>query len=208
MMEDQGVWEAVEPAVGAAAVDAKKDKKARSNLLQALPEDLLMQVAKKKTAKEVWDCLKTRFVGVDCVRDARLQTLKAEFDAMRMGGGETLDQYVGRITATSVWYSALGSTLNDAAMVKKLFDTVPEKFVNIVAGIEQFYDLDDMLFEEAVGRLKAYDERTRKKGSENGENADGQILLTQAEWEARFKKDGGESSSTQQNKSGNGGNRG
>ncbi|WP_457825517.1 hypothetical protein, partial [Staphylococcus aureus] len=88
--------------------------------------------------------------------------------------------------------------LTDAAMVKKLFDTVPEKFVSLVAGIEQFYNVDDMPFEEAVGRLKAYEERVRKKkAAAGGVTADGQVLLTQAEWEARFKKDGGESSSPQ-----------
>jgi hypothetical protein len=46
MMEDQGVWEVIEPAARA-AVDPQKDKKAESHLLQSLPEDLLMQVAKK-----------------------------------------------------------------------------------------------------------------------------------------------------------------
>lgn len=32
----------------------------------ALPDDLLMQGAMKKTCKEVWDSLKVRFVGADC----------------------------------------------------------------------------------------------------------------------------------------------
>lgn len=201
MMEDQGVWDAIEPAAGV-AVDPRRDKKAKSHLLQSLPEDLLMQVAKKRSAKEVWDCLKTRFVGADRVREARLQTLKGEFGAMVMEPGETLDQYAGRITAMSVRHSALGSTLSDSAMVKKLFDTVPEKFISLVAGIEQFYEIDDMPFEEAVGRLKAYEERLRKKkAAAGGVTADGQVLLTQAEWEARFKKNGGESSSPHKNKS-------
>lgn len=52
MMEDQGVWEAIEPVAGS-AVNEKKDKKVRSHLFQALLEDLLMQVARKKTSKEV-----------------------------------------------------------------------------------------------------------------------------------------------------------
>lgn len=208
-MEDQGVWDAIEPAAGV-AVDPRRDKKARSHLLQSLPEDLLMQVAKKRSAKEVWDCLKTRFVGADRVREARLQTLKGEFGAMVMEPGETLDQYAGRITAMSVRHSALGSTLGDSAMVKKLFDTVPEKFVSLVAGIEQFYDIDTMPFEEAVGRLKAYEERMRKKkAAAGGVTTDGQVLLTQAEWEAHFKKNGGESSPPQKNKpSGEGAGRG
>ncbi|CAD6343140.1 unnamed protein product [Miscanthus lutarioriparius] len=60
IMEDQGVWEIMEPSgesseQGAtAAMAAKvKDKKARAHLLQCLPDDLLMQVAAKKTGKEV-----------------------------------------------------------------------------------------------------------------------------------------------------------
>ena len=32
----------------------------------ALPDNVLMQVAVKKTCKEVWDSLKVRFVGADC----------------------------------------------------------------------------------------------------------------------------------------------
>ncbi|XP_062179382.1 uncharacterized protein LOC133883982 [Phragmites australis] len=122
MMEDQGIWEVVEPAVGE-AVDEKKDKKARSHLFQALSEDLLMQVARKKTAKEIWDCLKTR------------------------------------------------EMLDDATLVKKLFDTVSNRFLSVITGIEQFYDLDKMPFEEA------------------------------AEWQARQKKDGGKSSSSNKGKS-------
>jgi hypothetical protein len=30
----------------------------------------------------------------------------------------------------------LGGLLDDAALVKKLFDTVPERYINVVAGIE------------------------------------------------------------------------
>uniref|UniRef100_A0A0D3GFL0 Embryogenesis transmembrane protein-like n=1 Tax=Oryza barthii TaxID=65489 RepID=A0A0D3GFL0_9ORYZ len=71
MMEDQGVWEADKPA--GANVDARKDKKARSHLLQALPEDFLnTHAAKKTTVHQVWQCLKTRYVGVDWVKAARL----------------------------------------------------------------------------------------------------------------------------------------
>ncbi|KAH7858787.1 hypothetical protein Vadar_028059 [Vaccinium darrowii] len=191
MMEDQEVWEAIEPAAGA-AVDVKKDKKAKLHLIQCLPEDLLLQVANKATAKEIWDCLKTRFVGADRVRDARLQTLKSEFDGMRMKEDESVDQYAGRLSAMAVRYSSLGGSLNDAALVKKLFDTVPEHFITVIAGIEQFCDLSTLVFEEAVGRLKAFEERTRRPTG--GATGDGQLLFTQAEWEARQKKAVGEGS--------------
>ncbi|XP_047340405.1 uncharacterized protein LOC124943988 [Impatiens glandulifera] len=123
-----------------------------------------MQVENKKTAKEVWDCLKTRFVGADHVKNARLQTLKSEFDRMHMNDSESLDQYDGQLTSISI------------------------KFINVVADIEQFYNLEKLTFEEAIGRLKAFEERTRKRSTNIGEN-EGQVLLTQEEWKARLKKD-------------------
>lgn len=71
-------------------------------LWQCLLDNLLMQMAKKKTGKEVWDYLKARFVGADRVKEARLQTLKAEFSALKMKEEESLYQYAEKLTVMSV----------------------------------------------------------------------------------------------------------
>lgn len=176
-MEDQEVWEVIEPVTGM-AVDVRKDKKAKSHVIQCLPEDLLMQVANKKIT--------------DGVRDSRLQMLKSDFDNMRMKEDESMDQYAGRLSAMSVKYSNLGGTLDDAALVKKLFDTVPEHFITVIAGIEQFFDLSKLAFKEAVDQLKVFEERTLRPIG--GATIDGQLLLNQEEWEARQKKAIGEGS--------------
>jgi len=84
------------------------------------------------------------------------------------------------LTVMSVKFSNLGGTLDDAAMVKKLFDTMPDRFINVVARIEQFFDLQKLAFEEAVRRLKAFEERTRW-GAGSVKSDSGQLLLTQAE---------------------------
>ena len=174
---------------------ASKHKKVRAHLFQCLSDDLLMQVAKKKSGKEVWDSLKAKFVGADRVRDARLQTLKAEFDALKMKEEETIDQFAVKLTAMSVRYNNLGRTLEDAALVKKLFDTVLDRFLNVVARIEQFFDLKSVAFDEAVGRLKAFEERTKRGAGSMTSNSSGQLLLTQVEWEAKYKGSRGGGSS-------------
>src|SRR6185503_18408132 len=91
-----------------------------------------------------------------------------------------------------------GSTLEDAAMVKKLLDTVPDHLYPAVAGIEQFCDVATMTFEEALGRLKAFDERSRRRAQitggqapSGGHSAGGSLLLTEAEWKARHKAKSG-----------------
>jgi hypothetical protein len=46
-----------------------------------------------------------------------------------------------------------------------------------------------MPFEEAVGRLKTFEECTHSRVSVSGRVSDGQLLLTQVEWDAHSKKD-------------------
>ncbi|KAM0831439.1 hypothetical protein ACQ4PT_065536 [Festuca glaucescens] len=102
-----------------------------------------------------------------------------------MAEGELLDDYAGKISGMAARYASLGSTLCDAAMVKKLLDTVPDRLYSAVAGIEQFCDVETMAFEEALGRLKAFEERLRWRAQAGGERNDGQLLLTEQEWRAR-----------------------
>jgi hypothetical protein len=78
-----------------------------------------------------------------------------------------------------VRYANLGGSLDDAALVKKILDTVPERFINVVARIEQFFVLKKIAFDEAVGRLEAFEERT-KRSSGSARTSGDQVLLTQA----------------------------
>ncbi|XP_073357977.1 uncharacterized protein [Aegilops tauschii subsp. strangulata] len=167
------VWEAVAP--GDAAVNAKKDKMESTKL----------------TAREVWDSLKVRFVGADRVRVARLGTLRGEFDWMKMADGEELDVYGGRLAAMAARYANLGEALGNATLVKKLLDTVPDRLFPVVAGIEQFHDVTTMAFDEALGWLRAFDERVRRRGQDGGERGGEQLLMTAAQWAARVRRHGG-----------------
>lgn len=180
------VWEAVVP--GDAAVEARKDKAARALLLGALPEDVLLQVATKLTAREVWDSLKVRFVGADRVRAARLATLRGDFDCVKMADGEALEVYAGRIAGMAASYTSLGETLDDEALVKKLLDTVLDRLFPVVAGIGQFCDTTTMAFDEAVGRLRAFEERVQRRGQDDGERGGEQLMLSAEQWRARERR--------------------
>ncbi|KAM0051937.1 hypothetical protein Hdeb2414_s0007g00242391 [Helianthus debilis subsp. tardiflorus] len=56
----------IEPCVGT-QLDVKKDKAVIAYLFQALSEDIVLQVSSYKSAKEIWEALKVRYVGVDRV---------------------------------------------------------------------------------------------------------------------------------------------
>ncbi|KAI3730681.1 hypothetical protein L1987_61854 [Smallanthus sonchifolius] len=180
-----GLWEVIEVQEGV-EVDSKKNNMAIAYLYQAMPEDLVLQVAKYTKAKEIWDSLKSRFVRIGRVKKARLQTLRNEFEGLRMKEEESIDDFFGRIGAISSKASDLGAPYEDTTLVRKFLDSLPEKFIQIVASVEQFVDLDTMLLQEAIGRLKAFEERTCLKAKVSQTKSD-QLLLTYAEWQARTK---------------------
>jgi hypothetical protein len=98
----------------------------------------------KSMAKKVWCSLKMRLVSTNRVKVGRLATLKGEFDKLIMEDTEPLDDYASKISGMAARYVGLGMTLDDASMVKKLIDTIPDRVYHAVAGMEQFYDVEKM----------------------------------------------------------------
>ncbi|XP_042385790.1 uncharacterized protein LOC121977270 [Zingiber officinale] len=99
---------------------------------------------------------------------------------------ETIDEFASKLSAMSSKFSTLGATLEDSSLVKKLLDSIPDKFFPIIASIAHFHDLEMIPFEETIGRLKAYEERTlRLRGNTN--DTKGELLFTHAEWQMRQK---------------------
>nr|GEW54880.1 zinc finger, CCHC-type [Tanacetum cinerariifolium] len=147
--------------------DNRKDKTAIAFLYQALPEEQLLQITKHKTAKEIWTALKTKHVGEERVQQARFQILKSEFELLHMKEDETRDTFTAKLTTLANKAASLGHIFDDSTLVRKLLNAVPDRYLQIDASIEQYSDLGEMSLEEAIGRLKAYEERIKfKKGKQ------------------------------------------
>ncbi|GKD49295.1 zinc finger, CCHC-type containing protein, partial [Tanacetum coccineum] len=161
ILEANGLWETIEP-LEMTQPNNKKDKTAIAFLYQALPEEQLLQITKHKTTKNIWDALKTRHIGEQRVQQARLQTLKSEFEMLHMKEDETIDTFTEKLTTLVNKATSLGHTIEDQTLIRKL---LPDRYLQIVASIEQYSDLSEMTMEEAIRRFKTYEERIKyKKG--------------------------------------------
>ena len=150
------VWDIIETEEG----DDEKNNMAMALLIQSIPEALVLQVGELDTAKKVWEAIKTRHMGADRVKEARLQTLMAEFDRLKMKDNETIDDFTGRLSEISSKSAALGEEIEESKLVKKFLKSLPrKKYIHIVASLEQVLDLKTTSFEDIIGRLKAYEER-------------------------------------------------
>lgn len=198
-MQAHGVWEAVEIKDSGSKVEERIDKIAMAAIYQGIPEDILLSISEKATAKEAWVAIKTMCLGADRVKKAKIQTLKAEFESLRMKENEKLDDFCIKLTGLVANIRVLGETLDEAYVVKKFLRAMPTKFLQISSTIEQFGNLETMSIEEAVGSLKAHEERLKGQGEPGGgqqllfteeewlkkEKEEGQLLLTKEEWQKR-----------------------
>nr|GEW53930.1 zinc finger, CCHC-type [Tanacetum cinerariifolium] len=179
ILEANGLWEMIEPNEKTQA-DNKKDKTAIAFLFQALPEEQFLQITKHKTAKAIWDALKTRLIGEERVQQARLQTLKSDFEMLHMKEDETIDTFTRKLTTLVNKAASLGHTMEDETLVRKLLNVVPDRYLQIVTSIEQYSDLSEMTIEEAIGRLKTYEERIKYKRDKQVNNQES-LMFTRHE---------------------------
>ncbi|XP_074362872.1 uncharacterized protein LOC141703174 [Apium graveolens] len=172
-MQAHGVWEAGEPSDPKAAIEGKTDKVALAMMYQAIPEDMLLAITDKKIAKDAWEAIKIMSQGAEKVKKARVQTLKADFEALNMKDTDMLDEFYMKLNGI------------------------------IASTLEQFGNLDTMSVEEVIGPLKAHEERLKATSEISSEQQtltqeewikrerdDSKLLLTREEWLKKLNRGG------------------
>jgi hypothetical protein len=154
ILRSLGVW----PVIEGADTDDDKDQGAMVAISQAVPDDVMMAIAEKQTAKEAWDALREMRIGEDRVKKARVQILKRQLYKMHMQDSETVNEYSMKLTALVGEIRSLGAKLEESEVVEKLFSSIPDRFLQIIGTIEQFGDVDTMSVSEAIGRLRTFEE--------------------------------------------------
>nr|GEX53165.1 zinc finger, CCHC-type [Tanacetum cinerariifolium] len=149
---------------------------------------VLNKLAKTKLPKEYWAKTQiTGHIGEERVQKARLQTLKSEFELLHMKEDETIDTFTTTLTTLVNKAASLGHTIEDETLVRKLLNAVPYRYLQIVASIEQYSDLDKMTLEEAISRLKTYEERIEYKIGKQVDNQEN-LMFTRHENKGKYSR--------------------
>ncbi|GKG12624.1 hypothetical protein Tco_0346861, partial [Tanacetum coccineum] len=69
-----------------------RERKARSTLLMALPEDHLAKFHKMTDAKDMWDAIKSTFSGNDESKKMQKYILKQQFEGFSISNSEGLNK--------------------------------------------------------------------------------------------------------------------
>ena len=97
-----------------------------------------------------------------------------------MKENESIGLFTTKLTGFVNKAASVGLAYEDSTLVRKLLNVVPDKFLQIVASIEQYSNLDTMSLDEAIGRLKTFEERLNYKKERSMDIQEG-LMFTQHE---------------------------
>nr|GEW90732.1 zinc finger, CCHC-type [Tanacetum cinerariifolium] len=104
---------------------------------------------------------------------------------LHMKEDETIETFTTKLTTLVNKAASLGHAMEDETLVRKLLNVVPNRYLQIVASIEQYSNLSEMTLEEAIGRLKTYEERIKYKKVKQVDNQE-KLTFTRHENKGKY----------------------
>ncbi|GMP66280.1 hypothetical protein CsSME_00026696 [Camellia sinensis var. sinensis] len=149
----------------------KKDLKALSFIQQGVSEAIFSRIINATKAKETWDILQKEYRGNLKVRTIKLQSLKRDFENLKMKDMELLKDYFSRVMELVNQMKIYGDNITNQRVVEKILLSLPEKYSPIVAVIEETKNLANLSIEELMGSIKAFEQRLSKQSEKSIESA-------------------------------------
>jgi hypothetical protein len=182
-LEAMELWDAVETM----CKERPKDQWAMVAILRAVLPEMKAGLTVKKTAKEVWEAVRSMRIDDDRVKAASVQRLLKEYENICFRDGESVSDFALRISDLVASLREMGETLEDHRVVKKILRVVPKRLKQVAVAIEMLTDLNTTTIEELVGWLRVAEDADvdNAKAKEVATEGVRQLLLTEAQWEAR-----------------------
>ena len=149
----------------------KKDAKALSMIQQGVANSIFPRVINSRKSNEAWDILQKEYRGALKVKTIKLQTLRRDFENLKMKDVELLKDYFSRVVELVNQMKIHGEEIEDKRIVEKILISLPKKYDSIVNVVEQTKDLATLSVEELMGAIKAFEERMSRRSEKSIESA-------------------------------------
>jgi len=143
-------------------VEKKKyetNAKAVNTLLGCLSQSEFVKVMQYKSAKEIWDKIVLSYEGDDQVKREKFQTLRIQYENLRMYNDERVAKYFLRVDEIFNCMKNLGEEIKEAIVVEKVLRSLSPRFESKVSAIEEKENLQNLKMSQLHGILTAYEMR-------------------------------------------------
>jgi len=161
-------WEIVEggytfpteiPTNTAGKKQYETNAKAVNTLLGSLSQSEFVKVMQLKLAEEIWDKIILSYEGDSQVKHAKLQTLRIQYETLKMHSDESIASYFLRINEVVNCMKNLGEEIKEVTLVEKFLRSLSAKFESKVSAIEEKQDLRNITMTQLHRILTAFEMR-------------------------------------------------
>ncbi|KAH0632793.1 hypothetical protein KY284_035579 [Solanum tuberosum] len=138
----------------------RQDAKALNKIQMGVSRAYFAKNATCETTKEAWESLETEVYGDEKVRTINLQTLRREFQNLKLIESRKIDEYCTRVMNIVNKMRNHDDTISDQQVVEKILISVTEKYEYIVAITEETKDLSKLSIKELVGSFRAHEKQS------------------------------------------------
>ena len=111
------------------------------------------------TSKEILEILYKTYRGDDKVRRIRIQTLRGEFESLKMNSFEFISDCYAQVVMVAKQMQRNREALIDTRVMEKILRSLDSRFDFIVVALEELKDVAAMSVEELVGSLQAHEQK-------------------------------------------------
>ncbi|GJR33916.1 ribonuclease H-like domain-containing protein [Tanacetum coccineum] len=135
----------------------ERERKARTTLLMALPEDHLAKFHKMTDAKEMWDAIKSRFGGNDESKKMQKYILKQQFEGFSISNSKGLHKGYDRFQSLLSQLEIHGAGVSTEDANQKFLRSLPSAWSQVSLIMRTKPRVDSLSFDDLYNNLRVFE---------------------------------------------------
>ncbi|GJS06650.1 hypothetical protein Tco_0363446 [Tanacetum coccineum] len=155
--DTQGQIKVLPPRTAEEILARERERKARTTLLMALPEDHLAKFHKMTDAKEMWEAIKSRFGGNDESKKMQKYILKQQFEGFSVSNSEGLHKGYDRFQSLLSQLEIHGAGVSTEDANQKFLRSLPSAWSQVSLIMRTKPGVDSLSFDDLYNNLRVFE---------------------------------------------------
>ncbi|GJZ77174.1 ribonuclease H-like domain-containing protein [Tanacetum coccineum] len=155
--DEKGVETEVPPKTAQALLARQRERKAKSIMLLAIPDEYQLRFHAIKDAKTLWAAIKSRFSGNVESKKMQKNVLKQQFENFFVSDTEGLDKAYDRFQKLISLLEVHGATISNEDANQKFLRALPLSWNNVALIMRNKDGIDDLDIDDLYNNLKVFE---------------------------------------------------
>ncbi|GJT44550.1 ribonuclease H-like domain-containing protein, partial [Tanacetum coccineum] len=145
------------PKIGEEIVARERERKARTTLLMAIPEDHLAKFHKMTDAKDMWNAIKSRFGGNDESKKMQKYILKQQFEGFTVSNTDGIHKGYERFQSLLSQLEIHGAGVSTEDANQKFLRSLPSAWLQVSLIMRNKPGMDSLSFDDLYNNLRVFE---------------------------------------------------